>query len=120
MDSQTPGESHVVSQLKEAVDEAVTFGCWSDHPRLADAALHVPRHPHEVDPLMDIAEIEEVALRYLGDKLPGLSRRRVLLIGSGMVGRGSSRAIARLRLRLAYFRNAPVGGEEAQRVRVVH
>jgi len=124
MDSQTPGESHVVSQMKEAVDEAVTFG-WAGSiiRELADAALHVSKDIHqEVDPLMDIAEIEEVALRYLEHKLPGLSRRRVLVIGSGMVGQG---LVAGLLARgcvcdWAYFRNAPaVSGEEAQRVRVV-
>ena len=124
MDSQTPGESHVVSQMKEAVDEAVTFG-WAGSiiRELADAALHVSKDIHqEVDPLMDIAEIEEVALRYLEHKLPGLSRRRVLVIGSGMVGQG---LVAGLLARgcvcdWAYFRNAPVVREEdAQRVRVV-
>ncbi|MDD4441739.1 MAG: NAD(P)-dependent oxidoreductase [Kiritimatiellae bacterium] len=124
MDSQTPGESHVVSQMKEAVDEAVTFG-WAGSiiRELADAALHVSKDIHqEIDPLMDIAEIEEVALRYLDHTLPGLPQRRVLVIGSGTVGQGLVSGLLALGCACdwAYFRTAPELSEEgARRVRVV-
>ena len=124
MDSQTPGESHVVSQMKDAVDEAVTFG-WAGSiiRELADAALHVSKDIHqEIDPLMDIAEIEEVALRYLGHSLPDLPQRRVLVIGSGQVGQGLVKGLLKRGCACdwAYFRNTPVLSEEnARRVRVV-
>ena len=90
LDSQTPGEFHVVSQLKDAVDEAVTRGWAGSITReLCDAALHVSKDiRHEVEPLMDVAEIEEVCLRYLEALLPKLASSRVLVIGAGVVGRG--------------------------------
>jgi len=124
MDSQTPGEFHVVSQIKEAVEEAVANG-WAGSiiRELADAALHISKDiHHEVDPLMNIAEIEDVGLRYLDRHVPDLPTRRVLVIGTGVVGRG---LMAGLRKRgcscvWAYHRRAPaLNEEEARRVRVV-
>ncbi len=124
MDSQTPGEFHVVSQMKEAVDEAVTFG-WAGSiiRELGDAALHVSKDiRHEVEPLLDIAEIEEVALRYLDAEIPKRPSCRVLVIGTGMVGKG---LVAGFRMRgcacvWAYHRNVPVlSAEEAGTIEVV-
>lgn len=124
MDSQTPGEFHVVSQMKEAVDEALANG-WAGSiiRELADAALHISKDIHqEIDPLMDIAEIEDVGLRYLEQELPDLPSRRVLVIGTGVVGQG---LVAELVKRgclcvWAYHRNVPeLGTEQAARVQVV-
>ena len=119
MDSQIPGEFHVVSQMKDAVDEAVAFG-WAGSiiRELADAALHISKDIHqEIDPLMDVAEIEDVGLRYLDELLPDMQGRRVLVIGTGIVGQG---LIAGLLSRgcdcvWAYFRNAPALNEEGKR-----
>lgn len=124
MDSQTPGESHVVSQMKEAVDEAVANG-WAGSiiRELADAALHISKDIHqEIDPLMTIAEIEDVGLRYLDHHVPDLPARRVLVIGTGVVGRGVMAGLLERGCSCvwAYHRNAPtLSAEQAHRVQVV-
>lgn len=124
MDSQTPGEFHVVSQMKEAVDEAVAFGWAGSIVReLADAALHISKDIHqEIDPLMDVAEIEDVGLRYLDEHLPELPTRRALVIGTGTVGQGLIAGLVKRGYACvwAYYRNAPsLSPEEATRIRVV-
>ena len=124
MDSQTPGEFHVVSQMKEAVDEAVANG-WAESiiRELADAALHISKDiHHEIDPLMDIAEIEDVGLRYLDHHVPDLPKRRTLVIGTGVVGQGVMAGLLRRGCSCvwAYHRNAPALSEEqSRRVQVV-
>jgi glutamyl-tRNA reductase len=124
MDSQTPGEFHVVSQVKEAADEAVTFG-WAGSiiRELCDAALHVSKDiRHEVEPLLDVAEMEEVALRYLAEQKPGLADCRVLVIGTGIVGQGLVADLLRRGCRCvwAYYRNAPaLSAEGARRIEVI-
>ena len=88
--SQTPGEFHVVSQVKDAVEEAAARG-WSGSiiRELCDTALKVSREiRHEVEPLLDIAEIEEVCIRYMDQHIKDLLQKRVLVLGTGMVGRG--------------------------------
>jgi glutamyl-tRNA reductase len=124
MDSQTPGEFHVVSQMKEAVDEAVAFG-WAGAivRELSDAALHVSKDiRHAVEPLLDIAEIEQVALKYLDARVADLSKKRVLVIGTGMVGRGVLSGLLERGCRCvsAYHVNRPeLTPEQARRVEVV-
>ena len=88
--SQTPGEFHVVSQVKDAVEEATARG-WSGSiiRELCDTALKVSRDiRHEVEPLLDIAEIEEVCIRYIDQHVDDLRAKRVLVAGAGMVGKG--------------------------------
>jgi len=124
MDSQTPGEFHVVSQMKDAVDEAVTRG-WAGSiiRELCDAALHVSKDVrHAVEPLLTIAEIEEVALCYLETLVPDLSGRCALVIGTGMVGRGLVSGLLKRGCRCiwAYYRNKPpVSVENARQIDVV-
>jgi len=124
MDSQMPGEFHVVSQLKDAVDEAVTLG-WAGAVirELCDAALHVSKDiRHEVEPLLDIAEIEEIGLRYLDTEIPGLASCRVVVIGTGMVGKN---LVAGLLKRgcgcvWVYHQNAPVlSADDARQVDLI-
>jgi glutamyl-tRNA reductase len=124
MDSQTPGEFHVVSQVKEAVDEAVTFG-WAGSVirELCDAALHISKDiRHEVEPLLDVAEIEDLALRYLAEQLPALPDSRVLVIGTGVVGQGLMEDLLRRGCHCvwAYHRNAPASSaQDAHRIEVI-
>jgi glutamyl-tRNA reductase len=124
MDSQTPGEFHVVSQMKEAVDDAVACG-WAGSiiRELADAALHISKDIHqEVGPLMDIAEIEDVGLRYLDHQMPDLPTRRVLVIGTGTVGQGLVAGLLKRGCACvwAYYRNAPaLSAEGMRRIQVV-
>jgi glutamyl-tRNA reductase len=117
LDSQTPGEFHVVSQLKEAVDEALARG-WAGSiiRELCDAALHVSKDiRHEVGPLLDVAEIEDVGLRYLDTQVPDLAACSVLVIGTGVVGQGLVTALRQRGCRCfwAYHRNVPVVSAES-------
>lgn len=124
MDSQTPGEFHVVSQLKDAADEAVARG-WAGSiiRELCDAALHVSKDiRHEVEPLMDVEEIEDVALRYLDAEAPRLASSCVLVIGTGMIGQGLVDGLLKRGCTCvwAYHRKVPaLTAEAAQRVKVV-
>jgi precorrin-2 dehydrogenase/sirohydrochlorin ferrochelatase len=124
LDSQTPGEFHVVAQLKDAVDEAAARG-WAGSiiRELCDAALHVSKDiRHEVGPLLDVAEIEDVGLRYLDAEVPNLSACCALVIGTGMVGQGLVAGLLKRGCRCvwAYHRNAPsLSAEEADSVEVV-
>jgi len=124
MDSQTPGEFHVVSQMKDAVDEAVARG-WAGSiiRELCDAALHVSKDVrHVVEPLLTLAEIEEVALSYLDARMPLSPEDRVAVIGAGTVGRGLVAGLLKrgVPCTWVYHRNKPVlsGGDE-QKVEVV-
>ena len=89
MDSQTPGEVHIVAQLKDAVEEATTCGWAGSIIRgLCDSVLRVSKDIRQaVEPLLDVVEIEDVALRYL-DEASALSGKTVLVIGTGVLGKG--------------------------------
>lgn len=124
LDSQTPGEFHVVAQIKDAVDEATVRG-WAGSVirELCDAALHVSKDiRHEVEPLLDVAEIEDVALRYLDGERADLAGRLVVVVGTGMVGQGLVAGLLKRGCRCCwvYFRNAPVvNKEDARHIEVV-
>ena len=124
LDSQTPGEFHVVAQLKDAVEEALTRGWAGSIVReLCDAALHVSKDiRQEVGPMLDVAEIEDVGLRYLDGEVPDLATRCALVIGTGMVGQGLVSGFLRRGCRCvwAYYRNAPaLSAEGARHIEVV-
>ena len=116
MGSQTPGEVHIVAQLKDAIAEAATCG-WSGSilRGLCDSVLRVSKDIRQaVEPLLEVVEIEDAALRYLdGTGIPPhgrtLTGRTALVIGTGVVGKG---LVAGLLARhctciWAYHRNLP-------------
>ncbi len=109
--SQTPGEFHVVSQVKDAVDEAAARG-WSGSiiRELCDTALKVSREiRREVGHLLDIAEIEEVFIRYMDQNITELRKKHVLVLGTGMVGRGLIDSLTRRGVQClwGWYRNMP-------------
>lgn len=89
MDSQIPGEFHVVSQLKTALAEAEEQGAagaaiceWTD------AAFHVSKDVRAaIGSLLDVEEIEDVALRFLDHAIKVVQGRRALVLGTGVLGR---------------------------------
>lgn len=90
MDSQMPGEFHVVSQIKDALDEACTLGWGSSIIRgWSDAAFHVSKDiRHAIGTLLDVEEIEDVALRF-ADHASSMTRGRpALVMGTGVLGKG--------------------------------
>ena len=96
MDSQTPGEFHVVSQVKEALEEAEANG-WAGPiiRELTDATFHVSKDiRHAIGSLLDVEEIEDVALRFMDHASRMLQgRKRALVIGTGVLGTGLLRGL---------------------------
>ncbi|MBF9016945.1 MULTISPECIES: NAD(P)-dependent oxidoreductase [unclassified Oceanispirochaeta] len=86
--SQTPGENHIVAQVKQAHQAAASFG-WSGliMKQWLDTTLHVSRHLRNVSsPLLKQVELEDLCVEYLERK--NSSIRQIIIIGTGMIGRG--------------------------------
>lgn len=89
MRSQVPGEVHIVSQLKEAAEEADAFG-WAGSliREWRDSALRVSKEiRQETEPLLAVSEIEEVAADWILENRPEIDGT-VAVIGTGPVGKG--------------------------------
>lgn len=87
--SQTPGESHIAAQIKQAFETACDAG-WAGRilQEWVSAFLHVSKHIQtDIAPALHAEEIEDLALDYLREQMTALSGKTVLLLGSGMVGR---------------------------------
>ncbi|MCX6995649.1 MAG: hypothetical protein NTV49_00840 [Kiritimatiellaeota bacterium] len=91
--SQSPGENHIVAQVKEALDYAVEHG-WSG-PMMRGwigAALHMSKDIRQVTgPLLQSREIEDLCVDYLQAECPGFAGKRIMVLGTGMVGSGLMR-----------------------------
>lgn len=120
MDSQVPGEVHVVAQLKDAIDEAVTRGWAGSLIRgLCDSALRVSKDVRaEMGSLLDVSEIEDVALRYLDTT--NVTRGTAVVIGSGVVGRGVIKGLLERNFKCiwAYHANKPEADQGVQVVQL--
>jgi len=88
--SQTPGENHIVAQVKDAVSDAVEEG-WAAGMLQGwlSSALHVAKHIRaETQPLLRNFEIEDLCLDYLVAERPECQESPLLVLGSGVVGAG--------------------------------
>jgi glutamyl-tRNA reductase len=88
--SQTPGESHIAAQLKEALAEAQRRG-WAAGMMQdwVSSLLHVSKRiRNETAPLLRHEEIEDMALKYLQAEISGLSGKTLLVLGAGTIGTG--------------------------------
>ena len=99
MRSQSLGEYHVASQVKEALDYGVRQG-WANGmlQEWVSAALHISKHiKNEVTPLLQSAEIEDLALEYLdarkaertghpGCGSPPSHLATAAIVGAGVIG----------------------------------
>jgi glutamyl-tRNA reductase len=86
--SQTPGEKHVVAQFKEAMEQAQAAD-WAGIVirEWLDSTLHVARQIRQhVAPHLHGVEIEDLAVEWLRSRLETFEGKRVLVIGTGMVG----------------------------------
>jgi glutamyl-tRNA reductase len=94
--SQTPGETHIGAQLKEALEGSRRAG-WSAGV-LQDwvgRALHLGREIRQaVAPLLLAGDIEDLALAYLESEIGGLAGRPVLVLGAGAVGKAMAAKLA--------------------------
>ena len=118
LESSLLGENHVVSQVKDALDEADGNG-WSG-PAIRRAGADVVRVAksvrHAVEGLLHVAEIDQIAVRYLSVHGGLDAKTHVLVIGTGMVGRGAVEALSRTGAQItwAYHRNRPEFGRVVQ------
>jgi len=88
--SQTPGESHIAAQVKEALATAQQAG-WANSlmQEWVSSLLHVSKHIQtDVAPKLHKEEIEDLALHYLEARHPDLSTKTLLVLGAGVVGQG--------------------------------
>lgn len=115
MESSLLGEFHVVSQMKDALDEAERNGWSSSALRFTGAeVMRVQKIVrHSVEGMLRIAEIDQIAVRYLGVHGGIDADTRVMVIGTGMVGRGVVAALAKsgCRITWVYHVNVPDASE---------
>ena len=97
LESSLLGEFHIVSQMKDALDEAEANGWSAGAIRYTGAeVLRVSKAVrHAVEGLLRVAEIDQVAVRYLNVHGGLDPSARVVVIGTGMVGSGIVEALAK-------------------------
>lgn len=114
--SQTPGENHIVAQVKEAHGAAGEFG-WTGvllEDWLGRALGISKKIRRRTGPLLKDMEIEDVTLEYLlrarGEERP---LRRAMVIGTGVIGRGVAARFLRQGIAVVwcYHRFVPDAGE---------
>jgi len=94
--SQTPGENHIVSQIKEALDYARESG-WSAGmmDEWISSALHVSKRIRsEIRDLLHGFEIEDLCIKYIQSECASMRGKRALVIGTGTIGTGTVRQLA--------------------------
>ena len=105
LESSLLGEFHVVSQMKDAFDEAETKG-WSG-PAIRFTAAETLRVAklvrHSVEGLLHVAEIDQVAVRYLSVHGGLDAGTHVVVVGTGRVGTEVVRALAAQGVRLTWI-----------------
>ena len=97
LESSLLGEFHIVSQVKDALDEAEANGWSGSAIRAAGAeVMRVSKAVrHAVEGMLRVAEIDQIAVRYLSVHGGLDAKTRVAVIGTGMVGRGAVEALTR-------------------------
>ena len=105
LESSLLGEFHVVSQMKDAFAEAEAKK-WSG-PALRFAAAEVLRVAklvrHDVEGLLRVAEIDQVAVRYLSVHGGLDASTHVVVVGTGQVGTGVVRQLSAQGVRLTWI-----------------
>jgi glutamyl-tRNA reductase len=111
LESSLLGENHIVSQMKDALDEAAANGWSGSSIRRAGAeVMRVAKAVrHEVEGLLHVAEIDQVAVRYLNVHGGLDAKTHVLVVGTGMVGTGAVEALVctGAQVTWAYHRRVP-------------
>ena len=95
--SQSPGENHIVSQIKDALSYGKEKG-WAG-PIMQDwigSALHISKHIRQLfGTRLHGREIEELCVDYVKSECPDVHEATVLVLGTGVVGRGLVRQLRR-------------------------
>lgn len=81
------GEFHVVSQVKDALDESKSMGMLDGRLKgfFDDALRTAKKVRHAVEGMLEVKEIESTAVDYLSAKMD-LSKSRIAVLGSGEIG----------------------------------
>jgi len=97
LESSLLGEFHIVSQMKDALDEAEAKNWSGGAIRFTGAeVLRVSKAVrHAIEGLLRVAEIDQVAVRYLSVHGGLDPSAHVAVIGTGMVGSGIVEALAK-------------------------
>lgn len=109
--SQSPGENHIVAQLKDALDYAERQG-WAGGmvSEWISAVLHVSKEiRHVTGPLLGTHEIEDICIDHLKSRYGSLARKRVMVMGSGVMGTSLVNRFVQLgcHCELSYHLNRP-------------
>jgi glutamyl-tRNA reductase len=111
--SQTPGETHIVAQVKDAFGAAGEAG-WADSmmKEWLSSSLHIAKDIRRtVGPLLKGSGIEDLCLDYLAAREDEPLRDGLVVLGTGAIGRGVvERSLHRypgLMVMWGYYRNSP-------------
>ncbi len=88
--SQTPGEKHIIAQLKESINLAKENN-WAGSimQEWIDSTLHISKVIRKhIEPIFHQVEIENLAIKYLKTEYKSLKDKSVLIIGTGEIGKG--------------------------------
>ncbi len=102
--SQTPGEKHIVSQVKSSLKISKKNN-WSGAmlQQWFDTTLHISKEIRRVtDPLFLHVEIEELAVKYLQTRYSTLKKHNTIVIGSGEIGTAIIKQLDSLKINLTW------------------
>lgn len=104
LESSLLGEFHIVSQVKDALAEAEANKWSAGAIRFTGAeVLRVSKAVrHAVEGMLRVSEIDQVAVRYLSVHGGLDAKTRIVVVGTGMVGRGAVEALARTDVQLTW------------------
>ncbi len=86
--SQTPGENHIVAQVKDAVGTAVRNG-WASGmlEQWLSSTLHISKDiRRETSMLLHNHEIEDLTVQYISSEVTDWRSKQVMVLGTGVVG----------------------------------
>ena len=118
--SQTPGENHITSQIKQSFDYAQDKS-WSGSlmKNLKDHILHVSKHIRtDIIPMLKVFEIEELAMTFLKSRILNLKAKHVLLVGTGLIGQAMKNLLIKegCTIDWIYNTNKPVCRDKGVRI----
>ena len=97
------GEFHVVSQVKDALDEAQSCGMLGGRLKgFFDCALRTAKDVRNaVSGMLEVKEIEATAVDYLSSRID-LSSARIAVLGSGKIGTAVARLLKGCRVKVVH------------------
>ncbi len=105
LESSLLGEFHIVSQVKDALEEAA-LNKWSG-PAIRFTVAEVLRVSkavrHKVEGSLHVAEIDQVAVGYLSVHGGLDDKTHVMVIGTGMVGSGAVQSLVKMGVEITWI-----------------